>query len=430
MRHLVSSAPGRRRRLLGAAAAAAFAAGLVATPATADMAAAPMAAPPVSAAAAAAQPAWVGSWATAVDTAGTSEPAASGFERQTLRQVTHLSLGGSQVRIRLTNVFGTQNLQVGDTTVALQGRAGGATTTGSPTGVTWNGSASVSIPPGAERVSDPLPMSVPDDSDLVISTYLPQPTGPATWRSSGWSTAYVADGNASGARGAGRYSALGASFYFLDGVDVYTRSAGAVVTFGDSITEGCCSASFVDANVRYPDFLADRLSASSNPAKRMGVLNAGISGNQVLADGAGASAMARFERDVLGQTGVRTVILLEGINDIGISGGSLDPSSIIAVYRQFITRSHDAGIRVVGATLTPYVGAGYATPAGERDRQAVNTWIRTSGEFDAVVDFDKVIRDPSNPSRMLPTYDPGDHLHPNAGGYAAMGAAVRLADLR
>ncbi len=382
------------------------------------------------------KPAWVGSWATAVDRAGSTlvqtdstRISLEGFERQTLRQVTHLSVGGSQVRVRLTNVFGTRDLVVGSTTVGLRGRSGGATTTLAPSPVTFSGAATVTVPPGAEVVSDPLPLAVPDDSDLVISTFLPKATGPATWHFTGFSTSYVADGDAANARGAARYSSLAASYYFLDGVDVLTRSSGAVVTFGDSITEGCCSASSIDANVRYLDFLADRLNAGPQRQK-MGVLNAGITGNRLLADGAGPSAMARFERDVLGQTGVTTVILLEGINDIGTSGGRVDPQRLIAVYRQFITRAHDAGLRVVGATLTPYEGAGYYTAAGERDRQAVNEWIRTSGEFDAVVDFDRVIRDPSSPSKMLPVYDPGDHLHPNAAGYAAMGSAVRLDDLR
>jgi lysophospholipase L1-like esterase len=369
---------------------------------------------------------WVGSWATAVYRANASGPSATGFANQTLRQVTHLSLGGNRVRVRLTNVFGTQPLVVGSTTAALRGSEGGASAS-SPSPVTFNGSSSVTIPPGAEMVSDPIAMTVADDSDLVISTFLPVATGPATWRSSGWSTSYAATGDATGDTAGSAYSSVGASFYFLDGVDVHTRSAGAVVAFGDSITEGCCSQSFVDANVRYPDLLADRLNAGG---QKMGVLNAGISGNQVLRDGAGASVLARFERDVLGQTGVRSVILLEGINDIGTTRGALDPAQLIAVYRQFISRSHDAGIKVFGATLTPYGGAGYYSEAGEADRQAVNAWIRTSGEFDGVIDFDRVIRDPRNPSRMLPIYDPGDHLHPNAAGYAAMAAAVRLAPLR
>lgn len=427
------AAPSRRRLgrrlLLVPALVALAAAGTVTTPASADAAAAPVAPAVAEAHPGPATPAWVGSWATAVDRAGSSGPSAEGFERQTLRQVTHLSIGGDQVRVRLTNVFGDRDLQVGSTTVALRGRSGGATTAGAPSPVTFAGRADVTVPPGVEVVSDPLPLAVPDDSDLVISTFLPVATGPATWRSSGWSTSYVADGNAAGARGAARYAPVGASFFFLDGVDVLTRSSGAVVTFGDSITEGCCSPEFVDANVRYPDFLADRLTTLPQ-ARKMGVLNAGISGNRLLADGAGPSAMARFERDVLGQTGVTSVILLEGINDIGRSGGAVDAQELIAVYRQFIARAHDAGLTVVGATLTPYGGSGYYSAAGERDRQAVNTWIRTSGEFDAVVDFDRVIRDPQGPTRMLPTYDPGDHLHPNAAGYAAMGAAVPLAALR
>jgi lysophospholipase L1-like esterase len=416
MMQLLRPLPQLRRRLLSAGAAAVLLVGGVTVGSTSSAAAAPNAA------------GWVGSWATAVSTTGGA--GATGFENVTLRQVVHLSVGGNQVRVRLTNVFGTMPLVVNATTVAARGAEGGGSVAGTPVPVTFSGSGAVSIAPGTERVSDPIGLTVADDSDLVISTYLPVATGPATGRGGAWQTNYVAQGDATRSAGA-EYSILGTSWYFLDGVDVKTVSAGAVVLFGDSITEGCCSPSSVDTNTRYGDFLADRL--LQGPDRReMGVLNAGISGNRVLTDAgnAGVSALARFERDVLGQTGVRSVILLEGINDIGGSRGAVTPEEIIAVYRQMIVRSHDAGLKIFGGTLTPFEGAGYYTEAGEQDRQAVNQWIRTSGEFDGVVDFDRAIRDPQRRSRMLPVYDPGDHLHPNAAGYAAMANAVRIALLR
>lgn len=406
--------PSRRRRLVSATAAAVVLLGGGALAATS----APASAAPTRAG-------WVGSWATAVST--TSSP---GFENTTLRQVVHLSVGGSSVRVRLTNQFGTAPLVVNATTVARRGADGGASVEGLPVPVTFSGAGDVTLAPGTERVSDPIGLTVADDSDLVISTFLPGPTGPATGRGGAWATSWSATGDAS--RSAGdAYARLGTSWYFLDGVDVSTRSSGAVVLFGDSITEGCCSASSVDTNTRYGDFLADRL-LQGNDAQEMGVLNAGISGNQLLNDAgnAGVNALARFERDVLGQTGARSVVVLEGINDIGRSLGAVTPEQLIAVYRQMILRAHDDGMKIFGGTLTPYGGAGYYSEAGEQDRQAVNRWIRSSGEFDGVVDFDKAIRDPQDPSKMLSVYDPGDHLHPNAAGYAAMAAAVRTAVLR
>lgn len=377
---------------------------------------------------------WVGSWATAVTPpGGIPGPSETGFTETTLRQVVHLSAGGDQVRIRLSNVYGETPLQVAAATVALRGPGGGATVAGTPVPVTFAGSRAVTIAPGTERVSDPVGFPVADDSDLVLSTYLPGPTGPVTQHAFAFSTTFATPGDATAGGGAA-YTPLGTSWFILDGVDVHTRSSGSVVLFGDSITDGV--ASTVDANRRYGDYLADRTLAGPD-RREIAVLNAGIGGNRLLADGeggfggfAGDSALARFERDVLGQPGVRTVILLEGINDIGISGGAVDPAELIAVYQQFIARAQDAGIRVLGGTLLPYEGAAYFSAAGEQDRQAVNTWIRTGGEFDGVVDFDEAMRDPQHPTRLLPAYDAGDHLHPNDAGFAAMAQAVDVAALR
>lgn len=374
-----------------------------------------------------AEASWVGSWAAAMTPAGAAETiSGQGFTDTTLRQSAHLSVGGDSVRIRISNDYGTTPLVVGSVTVA----PGTATAQVDPQHlqpVTFDGSSSVTIPAGAEWVSDPVPLHVADNSDLVVSMYLPGPTGPATVHPLGRATSYHAPGDATSAA-TDAFAELDTSRYFLEGVDVTSGAQGSVVFFGDSITDGYASS--VDENLRYPDQVADRLLARPDP-RQCGVLNAGISGNRVLTDAgtAGVSALARFEDDVLDQTAVRSVVLLEGINDIGRTEGALEPEELIGVYRQFIERAHDHGIRVIGATITPYEGAGYYTEAGEADRQAVNSWIRTSGEFDDVVDFDAAVRDPQNPSQIRPEFDPGDHLHPNDAGYAEMAAAIDLKEI-
>jgi lysophospholipase L1-like esterase len=387
---------------------------------------------PLTPAASASSPAeWIGSWAVAVTPPGTTGLSATGVTDTTLRQVAHLSVGGPELRLRLSNVYGTTPLVVGKVTVTPRGADLAGTPTVDPAKlvpVSFGGRPSVTIPVGAEWVSDPVRIAVPDDTDLVISTYFPGPTGPLTQHPAGYATGFSAAGDQAGGNGSSYQAIPGMARYIIKGVDVKSRVRGSVVLFGDSITDGVVSP--IDQNLRYPDQLADRLLAQ--PAFReLGVLNAGISGNRLLqnAGTAGDSTLARFDRDVIGQAGVRTVVLLEGINDIGNSRGATEPADLIAVHRQFIQRAHQAGLKVIGATLTPYDGAGYYTPAGEADRQALNTWIRTSGEYDAVVDFDKAVRDPANPSKMLPAYDVGDHLHPNAEGFKAMAAAFDLKQL-
>lgn len=370
---------------------------------------------------------WVGSWAASMTPAGAADSiSGAGFTDATLRQTAHLSVGGDSLRIRISNDFGTSPLVVGSATV-FPGSAAENPDPAQLRPVTFDGAGSVTIPAGAEWVSDPVQLPVESDSDLTVSLYLPGPTGPASVHSLGMATSYRAAGDAT-SNASDPYEVLDTSRYYLEGVDTTANALGSVVFFGDSITDGY--ASTVDANLRYPDQVADRLLRRPE-ARQCGVLNSGISGNRVLEDAgtAGISALARFEDDVIDQTGVRSVVLLEGINDIGRTAGALDPDSLIAVYRQFIDRAHDHGIRVVGATLTPYGGAGYYSAEGERDRQAVNFWIRTSGEFDAVIDFDAAVRDPRDRSRIRPQFDPGDHLHPNDAGYAAMAAAVRLQDI-
>ena len=370
--------------------------------------------------------AWTGSWAASVTPADATRPAVQRFTDTTLRQVVRLSTGGTSLRLRLTNVYGDAPLAVARATVAVRPAAarGTAEPGAAPVEVTFRGAGATSVPAGAEWVSDPVPLAVPDGADLVVSLHLPGPTPAPSVHFEGVSTVFTAPGDATCA-GAAAFSPLGTTRYFLDGVDVTTPSRGSVVFLGDSITDGVKSV--VDQDHRYPDVVADRLLGRPD-ARQFGVLNAGLSANRLLTDAGlgGESVLARFERDVLGQTGVRTVVLLEGINDIHSSYGEVDPAAMTAVYEQLVARAHDAGVRVVGGTLLPFEGAPRYTEEGERDRLAVNAWIRTSGVFDAVVDFDAALRDPAHPARLLPRYDTGDHVHPNDAGLAAMGRAVDL----
>ncbi len=382
---------------------------------------------PTTAAQAAGPTQWVGSWAVAVTPAGATGLSATGVTDSTVRQVAHLSVGGPSIRLRLSNVYGEKPLVVGKVTVTPRADSGAGTPTVDPAKlvpVTFGGQASATIPVGAEWLSDPVRLAVPDDTDLVISTWFPGPTGKLTQHPAGFATAFLAAGEKTTDPGTA-YQAVGTARYIIEGVDVVSKARGSVVLFGDSITDGARSP--VDQNLRYPDQLADRILAA--PHRQLhGVLNAGIGGNRLLTDAgpSGDSALARFERDVLTQTGVRTVVMLEGINDIGGSRGAVTADELIAVHQQFVDRAHAAGLRVLGATLVPFEGAGYYTPEGEADRQALNQWIRTSGGYDAVVDFDAAIRDPADPTRLLPAYDSGDHLHPNATGYQAMAAEFDL----
>ncbi|WP_299442989.1 GDSL-type esterase/lipase family protein [uncultured Phycicoccus sp.] len=383
-------------------------------------------APPASAVAADGE-AWVASWGAAMQASLPDGPSAQGFAGRTLRQPAHLSLGGRQVRVSLSNAFGDRPLVVGAATVARCDPEGGARTQGPQHPVTWDGRTAVTIAPGATRSSDPVDLAVADGTDVLVSTYLSQPAGAVTWRPYAWARTFAADGDATGSAGDG-FEVLGSSLYFLTGVDVLAPSDGAVVTLGDSITEGCCSSAFVDAHVSYPDVLARRLAALP-PGSRMAVVNAGISSNQVLTDLIGERMTGRVARDVLERPGVRTVVVLGGVNDLVRSGGTLPADRLTAGYREIVAQAHAAGVRVVGATVLPYGANPRHTEQAERTRQAVNEWIRTSGVFDAVADLDATTRDPLAPDRLLTEYDSGDGIHPSAAGYAAMAEAIRLADL-
>ena len=391
---------------------------------------------------------WVGTWGTA-PTGPPSEPfpgIVSEFENQTLRQIVHTSRQGRWVRVRLSNEFGDGPLMIGDAHVARLAGEGSEIVPESDRRLTFSGRASVTIPRGAPALSDPVALDVPAGSELAVSIFLPQRARATTLHSDAFQQNYVAVGNVTGATRLEDPSVV-TQWFFLTGVSVRTaRPADAVVALGDSITDGANST--VGANHRYPDFLAARFRAT--PAlKHLGVLNKGIGGNRLLHDGNilpsfpfapiaplfGESALARFDRDVVAQPGARYVIVLLGINDIGHPASGIAPASeavtaedLIAAHRQLIARGHERGLEMLGATILPFEGNtfNFFTEEGEAKRRAVNRWIRTSGEYDGVIDFDRALRDPDHPRRLRPAYDSGDHVHPNDAGMAAMANAVPL----
>jgi lysophospholipase L1-like esterase len=376
---------------------------------------------------------WVSTWAASPQTAIPGTPDASGFNNKTIRNIVFTSVRGNLVRVRFTNTFGDQPLQIGAASIAMAGT--GAATTGTSVPLTFGGQPSVQIPVGAEALSDPVHLHVPALQELAVSVYLPTPTGSATLHSLGRQTNYVASGNQTGDSGGSSYSKLDQSWYFIDAVDVVAQPQvrGTLVAFGDSITDGFNST--VNANARWPNDLARRLDSHGDT---LAVADEGISGDRVLTSDlcCGVNALARFDRDVLERAGAKEVILLMGINDIGFSVTPSNPvtnprpnvsaAQIIAGYQQIIAQAHAAGLKIFGGTLTPFKGAGYYSDAGEAKREAVNHWILTSGAFDGVIDFASVVADPSDPTMMALRYDSGDHLHPNDAGYQAMANAIPL----
>jgi lysophospholipase L1-like esterase len=384
--------------------------------------------------------AWTATWGTAPTGPGTPPVPAESFADETLRQIVHTSAGGRSVRVRLSNEFGTTPLVIGAARVA---RSTGGSGIAGDRRLTFGGRSSVRVPPGARLDSDPVALPVEAGSDLAVSLHLPRPTRGETVHGSAFQRNYVVPGNATREARLVDPRVL-TSWFFLTGVSVTgAAGGGAIVAFGDSITDGAITT--VDANRRWPDLLAARLRADG---RRSGVVNAGIGGNRLLYDGRtrpgefggigplfGPSALARFDRDVLSRPGVRYVVVLLGINDIGQPTSIAPPEEavtvreLIAGYRRLIARAHAHGVVAVGATLTPFEGTtipGYHSAANEAKRSAVNRWIRTSGEWDAVLDFDRAVRDPGRRVRMLPAYDSGDHLHPNDAGMRAMADAIPL----
>lgn len=373
-------------------------------------------------------PQWVGAWAAAPMLAWGAQNVRP-LSGVTLREIIHLSAGGQQIRVRFTNAFGAEPLTISDANVALSA-GNGNIQTGTGHSLTFSGATSVIIPPGAEIFSDPVALTVQAFSDLAVSFYLPiQDMRAETIHAFAHQENFAAQGDVAGMDKLQKADKFD-SWYFLDGIDVpAVVGSRAIVTLGDSITDGVHST--LGANLRWPDDLAVRLSRDPH-LKDVTVLNEGISGNQVLNNGAGSSALTRLDRDVLAQSGVHSVIILEGINDIGHLAHlkplehELTAQQLEMGLKQIAEAAHEHGIQAIGATITPYAGANYYTEKGEQIREAVNDWIRTSGVFDAVLDFDKVVRDPKQPTRLNPAYDPGDHLHPNDAGYKSMADSIDL----
>jgi lysophospholipase L1-like esterase len=380
---------------------------------------------------------WVTSWATAQQLAPTQGPGRGRddatvprtLKNQTIRMIARTSIGGRRLRVQLSNALDKPPLVVGAAHVALRQKES-AIVAASDRRLTFGGRPSFVVPPGSMVVSDPVDLVVPSLSELAVSVYLPNDTGPPTAHSLGLHTAYIADGDATGSEKPNG-AATTTAYLWLSSVDVLApASAAAIVAFGDSITDGYATS--VDKDRAWPFLLSARFAANGSTAMR-GVLNLGISGNRVLRHGVGLSALARFDRDVLGRAGVTWMILFEGINDItfpaipGMSSAeAVRADDLIWGYRQIVDRAHMHGIKVAGATIMPVEGVVTYTDAGEAIRQTVNQWIRTGGAFDAVIDFDALVRDAGNPKRLRADFDPGDHVHPNDNGNEAMAAAIDM----
>lgn len=379
---------------------------------------------------------WVGSWAASqqlVEPYNALNP--EDLRDATLRQILHLSLGGSEVRVRLSNRFGSTPLHLTAVDIARPVAPNSSKiVAGSDTALKFSGSRYVTIPPHAEYVSDPVPFPVTAFSDVAITLRIEDAPVEQTGHPGSRATSYVAHGDlVSADEFAGAKTVE--HWYFVSGIDVAaSQDARAIVVLGDSITDG--HGATTDGNNRWTDVLAKRLQARS-ATRNEAVLNQGIGGNHLLTDGLGPNALARLDCDVIAQPGVRYLIVLEGINDIGMLAREGDvPSAehdvlvrrILAAYEQIVARAHTYDIKVIGGTILPFAGSTYyhPAPANEADRRAVNDWIRAAGHFDAVIDFDKIMRDPEHPERLLPAYDSGDHLHPSPAGYAAMAEAVPL----
>jgi lysophospholipase L1-like esterase len=360
-------------------------------------------------------PLWVGSWAASQQIPEPNNAlSADDLRNATLRQIVHLSIGGSAIRVHLSNAFGIAPLHLLSVQVAMAN---------TDRALTFSGRPDVIIPAGTEYISDPLDGPIPAGADLTISIHYSDPPEQQTSHPGSRASSYIVHGD---------LVKKIDHWYQLSAVDVATTGGFSIVTLGDSITDG--RGSTTNGNDRWPDILARRLQSAG---MNVGVLNQGIGGNHLLTDGLGPNALARFDRDVLAQTGVRYVLVLEGINDLGGLARTTDTSRvehadlvqrIIAAYEQMVARAHAHNLFVIGCTILPDTGSAYYHPntIDEADRQAVNTWIKTPGHFDDVIDFDQIARDPAQPNRLRPEFDSGDHLHPNPAGYAAMANSIPL----
>jgi lysophospholipase L1-like esterase len=380
---------------------------------------------------------WIGAWSTSLTAFNEMGISYDGFSNTTLRQIIHPLINGSKVRIKLSNLFGIKPVTFDSIRIALQD-IGAAILPGTERRVTFNSGQSVAtILPGMEVLSDPVVMSITAGKNLTVSLYIAGVSGPSSWHRLAIQTTYISNLGDHTADITGReYAKTTTSWFWLAGLEVVADETvqGTLVTFGDSITDG--DGSVVDANHRWPDYLAARIRRES-PGYQLAVLNQGIGGNRLLSidkscPGRGICALDRLEHDVLQQKNLKAVILCEGINDIG--NGCHEPYKIIAAMKEIIARVHAKGARIYGGTLTPCAiftkSPEFYTNNGEKTRQEVNRWIRSSCVFDGVIDFDQAICDPKNPLRLLPEYDCGDHLHPSDVGYKAMANAVEMGILK
>jgi lysophospholipase L1-like esterase len=386
-------------------------------------------------AAAARDQVWVTTWGTSQQIPEPQNSIPAGDLRDaTVRQIFHVSVGGPALRVHLSNAFGTEALHFTSVHIARPvSPSSAAIDTTTDHALTFAGNADVSIPPGAEMVSDPLELAVASMSDLAVTFHLDTPPARETGHPGSRATSYYVHGDFAGAADLTDPKKTD-HWYQVSEIDVAVPGAAAVVALGDSITDG--HGATTNGNDRWTDILAQRLQGSP-VTRNIGVSNQGIGGNHLLTDGLGPNALARLDRDVLAPAGVRWVIVFEGVNDLGglAREGEVPATAhaalvqrVLAAYQQIIARVHAHGLRVYGATITPYVGSGYYHPGplSEADRQAVNQWIRGAAHFDAVIDFDAVVRDPQHPEQLLPAFDCGDHLHPSPAGYKAMATTIPL----
>ncbi|MDI1463956.1 GDSL-type esterase/lipase family protein [Catellatospora sp. KI3] len=380
---------------------------------------------------------WTGSWSAALTAAGSGK-SKDGFADQTIRMFVHTSVGGTAARIRLSNRFGTQPLTIGHATLALPWpEAGpGDIKPGSAVDATFSGQRSITIPAGGSAVSDPVHMEVPASQDVAVSLYVPVASGPATWHVYARETSFIGQGDHANDASGAKLPETRNNWYYVTGLDVLNRSGqGSIVVLGDSITDGFKST--VNADHRWTDYLGWRLNQEAPGGKAPGILNAGLAGNRLTLNGIdagfnelGMNGSARFHFDVLGQTGVRTVILALGINDVWLSQDNAD--NIIARLQAMARLAHQSDLKIVVCTLSPWnafesaPGVVAYTPTLDSVRLTVNSYIRTTTDFDGVIDFDAVLRNPADPSKLRPEWDSGDHIHPNDKGNEAMAAAIPL----
>ena len=381
--------------------------------------------------AAAGPPGWVTTWGGSAMSPDPSVSTVQTLDNQTVRDIIYTSVGGSELRIRVSNAFGNRAQTIQSATIARELR-GAQVDTATTHVITFGGSRSAQVPTGGSVLSDPVRMQVPALTDLAISLYLPGSTGPATYHQSSTQTNYLATGDHTADPADAAFTTTANTWFFLDAVQVKTKAAGAIVALGDSITD---IQGQNNANTRWPNYLARRFAAQDGP-NAPAVIDEGIAGNRILHDSTcfGVNLFARLGRDVFSQPGLTTIVLLEGINDLGFSqepdsgcftpNTAVTPGQLITAYQQVIKQAHARGIRIYAGTLMPAEGFAYWTPAAEQKRLAVNNWIRNSHTFDGVIDFARLVAYPGHPNLLDPKYDSGDHLHPNDAGFQAMADAV------